>query len=777
MKLALVPVLVLVMIVLPFAGACSEAVDCTNCLQDGAAPVGASDAAVDDRAAVDDAAQDGSVPPARSIPAESFADCAAFSAAIRARAVAAMHRFVDEAERSPNNRCSVDFGGALRGTLPDSNVSFSAADLPANPSTFTDTNTQVHGIDEGDIVETDGRHLYVASQGLLRVLSAWPAANTHELAKVRFAGIVKQLLLHEQRLVVLYTTRQVGPPLRFRTRGGCPWCGIEAQDGPSWIAVLDVRNPAQPELIRELELSGSVSALRRIGSTVHAVISDAPIAVHTTSVRIPGCVQTDLERAQRMAGLRTYRQESEAAIRNADILALLPRVHDSAFPDRPTTCNNIHLVEAGDTLTFTTLLSFDLTGVRPTTDVKLLERSGMVYVSAESAYVAVPEQAQVQAPILAGAPSHSVIHRVAVGADPAASRYEASGRVPGRLLNQFAMDEWQGHLRVASTVEAVGSAERRYNAVSVLAQQNGELRTVGLLDRIAPREDVRSVRFMGARGYVVTFEVIDPLFVLALEEPRAPRVLSELKVEGFSTYIHPLDDGHLLTIGYETESRQFFGPLNAIQLQLFDVRDPFAPRLAHKKVIGTRATSSDANQNHLAFTYYPEKKVLALPMSICEGGEPSGAGSETTFSGLMLFDVDVDSGLKERGRIPFPPQQVQPFGPPPMRPTSASSPSCLPSWRFNASSVQRGVMIDDFVYAISQDQVKVRSLQALEADVANVPLPVESCTLLSTVTPHGAALPRTTDSGGLARLSTCVCFCFDGSYECTDTLTRAPCQR
>jgi hypothetical protein len=315
----------------------------------------------------------------------------------------------------------------------------------------------------------------------------------------------------------------------------------------------------------------------------------------------------------------------------------------------------------------------------------------------------------------------------------------------------------------------------RYNAVSVLAQQEGELRTVGLLDRIAPREDIRSVRFMGARGYVVTFETIDPLFVLDLEAPRAPRVLSELKVEGFSTYIHPLEDGHLLTIGYESDSGRFGGALSAVQLQLFDVRDPRAPRLAHKTVIGTRGATSSALENHLAFTYYPERRVLALPMALCEGGDAGGAGSTTTFAGVLLYDVDLTSGLRERGRIPFPPLDVQPGIRFPSRfDSGVPRTSCLNSWSLNATSVQRGVMIDDFVYAIGRDHLKVRSLHALEDDVATVSLAADACTLLSRITPHGVTLP-TEFRPDLPNGATCACFCFDGTYECTDSLTRASC--
>ena len=175
-----------------------------------------------------------------------------------------------------------------------------------------------------------------------------------------------------------------------------------------------------------------------------------------------------------------------------------------------------------------------------------------------------------------------------------------------------------------------------HSTLSVLEESNGALLVIGTLDRIAPTEDIRSVRFDGDRAFVVTFKKTDPLFVFDLANPRAPHMLGELKIPGFSTYMHMMDATHLLTIGYDAADQGNFAYFTGVLLQIFDVTDPTSPTLTHKEIIGTRGSSSEALTNHLAFNYFQPKGVLALPMTVCEGGGDNGNyGTTMTFSGLI----------------------------------------------------------------------------------------------------------------------------------------------
>jgi hypothetical protein len=173
--------------------------------------------------------------------------------------------------------------------------------------------------------------------------------------------------------------------------------------------------------------------------------------------------------------------------------------------------------------------------------------------------------------------------------------------------------------------------------------------------------------------------------------------------------MHMLDAKHLLTIGYDAADQGDFAYFTGVLLQIFDVSDPANLKLAHKVSIGTRGTSSEALTNHLAFTLFQGK--LAVPMTICEGGDDNGGyGSTMSFSGLMVFDVSVTDGIEERGRVAHPSVSNG----------SYDNAGCSSWWTRASSVVQRSVFMDDFVYSIAQDVVRVQNVDALGSDVASV---------------------------------------------------------
>jgi uncharacterized secreted protein with C-terminal beta-propeller domain len=299
----------------------------------------------------------------------------------------------------------------------------------------------------------------------------------------------------------------------------------------------------------------------------------------------------------------------------------------------------------------------------------------------------------------------SSIHKFAL--EGAATRYVGSANIRGHVLNQFAMDEQNDILRVATTSGQVPAADVSSN-VTTLGVTNGALRVLGELTGLAPTEDIRSVRFDGDRGFVVTFKKTDPLFVIDLSQT-TPRVLGELKIPGFSTYMHPMDATHLLAIGLDADDQGSFAYFNGIQLQIFDISQLSAPKLLHKTTIGTRGSASDALTNHLAFNYFAAKSLLALPMTVCEGGGNGTFGDKLTFSGLMVFDVSLESGIKERGRIPFVGSEE-----------SAAVASCGAWWTGTKSAVKRSIIMDDYAIGISDSFYKAASIDALSKPLASL---------------------------------------------------------
>ena len=272
-------------------------------------------------------------------------------------------------------------------------------------------------------------------------------------------------------------------------------------------------------------------------------------------------------------------------------------------------------------------------------------------------------------------------------------------------------------LRVATSSGWVPNPDVSSTLIT-LAERDGRFEEVAHLGGIAPTEDIRSVRFDGTRAFVVTFKKTDPLFVFDLTQPEAPKMLGELKIPGFSTYMHPIDHDHLLAIGFDADDHGSFAYFDGIQLQIFDVSDLSNPQLLHKTTVGTRGSASEALTNHLAFNYFPAKGVLALPMSICEGGDDGRYGDKLTFSGLMVFDVSLENGIKEHGRMPFvnTEQVTTSWG---------ANTSCSTWWANSTSDVKRSIFMGDFAIGLSDTLYQVAPLSSLSTVAQSLPLGAE----------------------------------------------------
>ncbi len=215
------------------------------------------------------------------------------------------------------------------------------------------------------------------------------------------------------------------------------------------------------------------------------------------------------------------------------------------------------------------------------------------------------------------------------------------------------------------------------------------------------------MRFEQERGYVVTFKKTDPLFVLEFAKPAAPRVVGQLKILGFSTYMHRIDHDHLLSIGYDADDKGDFSFFNGIILQLFDVRQPTEPKLLFKETLGTRGTGSEAATNHLAFNYFAARQLLAIPVSLCEGGGNGQFGDTVGFSGLLVYKVTAEQGFQALGRVSH----------------AKRGGRCEQRWWSDATStVKRSVFIDERVYSLAPNLLKVQSLGALGTDLPSISL-------------------------------------------------------
>jgi len=567
---------------------------------------------------------------------------------------------------------------------------------PARASSASGTNNQVASVDEADIVKTDGQYVYIAMNGALRIVEAMQPKIT---SVTKLQGNAREMFVLGDRAVV-YTSSG-------SARSKCTYgydCAFGGDGSATAISVFDIKDRREPKLLRQMNLSGSLIAARRIGSTVHTVVSDHDAAgpvFETWPSGLPECGTTESVVRAKFAQLKI---ENEKKLR---ALVSLPSITEGGA--KRNLCAGLLRTGIADGGAFTTVASFDLDDDKtPATTSTLQSRPGAVFASADALYLSVVHQKPRAGRWYSAYPAvteASEIHKFRIGEKPADTKYIGSGVVPGHVLNQFAMDEWYGYLRVATTRGRVPDPNVESN-VSILAEaEGGNLVRVGAIEKIAPGEDIRAVRFDDDRAYVVTFKKTDPLFVMDLAQPAHPAILGELKIPGFSTYIHRIDAEHLLSIGFDADDKGSFAYFNGVILQLFDVKNPTDPRLIHKEKIGTRGSSSAAATDHLAFNYFADKGLLSVPMTICDGGGDGRQGS-LSFSGLLVYDVDIERGFTRLGAVDHGTKGV----------------NCNTWWSNANSAVKRSMFLDDLVYSIATDRVKVQHMDRFGEDLANLSL-------------------------------------------------------
>jgi uncharacterized secreted protein with C-terminal beta-propeller domain len=270
-----------------------------------------------------------------------------------------------------------------------------------------------------------------------------------------------------------------------------------------------------------------------------------------------------------------------------------------------------------------------------------------------------------------------------------------TGEVRGHVLNQFAMDEFGGHFRIATTEWGADGRATTENHLFVL---NGTLDVVGSIEGMAPGESIQAVRFLGERAYVVTFEQIDPFFVLGLADPTEPVILGELKIPGFSQYLHPISDTHVIGIGVETSMPDPTGRItrSGFKVSLFDVADVANPREVAKDVVTGLSVYSEAQWDHHAFLWIGARDLLVLPIQVYEGSWEKG--TTTYWQGVYVWKVTAAGGVERVGSISH-------------EGTQDASSGNYGSWH---EQVRRSLYIGQNLYTVSETTIQANDLATLD---------------------------------------------------------------
>ena len=538
---------------------------------------------------------------------------------------------------------------------------------------FSETNVQVQGVDEADIVKTDGTYLYTITpsaqwsrEATLNIVRTWPVeqaalVSSTELSEAGVYGISPtQLFLDGDHLLVIGSQFHEGV---YGDSGSADASSHHRwrhyQSGMTTVRMLlfDVSNRAAPRLTRVEEVEGSYVAARKVSSMVYVVANAQPIYPSDTSTAAAVDELMPLKRS--LLGPTNI-----ATSTTAD------------FEPVGGGCAAVGYVPSVRARSLIVVASLDMASYSvPMRTTVVTGRGANIYASSRSLYVASPASWRNG--------GRTIVIRFSL--NNGAVAYAGIVPVPGYILNQWAMDEHRASAAgggavlsgasgvtfriVTTTTWSAGDAQASHlytYAVDVGSGAAGATRgdgvgltPLGSLSGLAPGERVYAVRFMGERLYVVTFRQVDPLFVIDLTVPAAPVLLGELKVPGYSDYLHPVNRTHLIGIGKDATDQ---GRVLGMKMALFDASNPTAPAESYSITLGDRQTHSSALDDHRAFAYDAERRLLTLPVRLylasvcpCESGRSYGTGCsswpDVVWQGAVVWRVG-EASFELQGMVP-----------------------------------------------------------------------------------------------------------------------------
>ncbi|MFH1473445.1 MAG: beta-propeller domain-containing protein [Candidatus Aenigmatarchaeota archaeon] len=588
---------------------------------------------------------------------------------------------------------------------------------------YSETNIQVAGVDEADIVKNDGKYIYTVSGNKVVIINAYPAEQADIVSEIELNGTPQEIFVNRNKLVVF--------GMGDYSSTGIPEIGIAPRRSYSqltFIKVYDITDRANPVLTRDVAVEGNYYDSRMIGDYVYVVASQPVYYGGTDPIPMP-LIEADGVSRRIAASEIYYFDTIDNSYIFTNIISINTQNDNEEFNSKTYLMGytqNMYVSPSNIYVVYTKRLSeadyYDRLidqALIPNVPFEIQLKINEIRNSDKEDYEKVqeisevvqeyvetlgPEQGanfmkNVQQKVdevyqqIAKELEKTIIHKIAIfngNID-----YVTNGEAPGQTLNQFSMDEYNGNFRIATTTN-----NWRTQSSNHLYVLDGDLNIIGKVEDLASGERIYSVRFMGDRGYMVTFRQIDPLFVIDLSNPTNPQVLGYLKIPGVSDYLHPYDETHLIGVGRDaTES----GRISGMKLSLFDVSDVANPTEISKYIIGERGTYSEALNDHKAFLFSREKNLLVIPVREYE------KDYRESFQGAYVFNVDLVNGFILKGTITH------------ANETAIEDDRWYYEWN---AEVRRSLYIDNVLYTVSNKMVKANDLSDL-GEISQVELPLE----------------------------------------------------
>lgn len=585
---------------------------------------------------------------------------------------------------------------------------------------YSQTNVQVAGVDEPDIIKNDNRYIYTISAQNLVMVDAYPAADASVVSTTEIEDTPRDIFVRGDRLVLFSTGTADADtyPERAESRMVPPY--YIPYTPVTHATIYDISDRAHPRVLKDYTIDGDYLDARMVGSLVYLVTQeqiypyyrDGPIVVPVLREGTKTVLQPDVwyfDHPEHQYTFTTITALDAASGKEKDAQTYLLGTgntlyvsEDAMYVSYPRYFPGIYRGPAPMVPAIEVSSDSGSSGTPP--DFNTLsgeERESVIESLRDAEEDAIRRQEADQ--------TTTVIHKI--GIRNGAITYLARGEVPGTLHNQFSMDEYKDNLRVATTsnIYTPRYGQYTYNNVYILDK---DMATISELTHIAEQESIYATRFIGDRLYMVTFKRIDPFFVIDLSSPRDPEILGKLKIPGYSDYLHPYDATHIIGIGKETAANDWGGvSVSGVKLALFDVSDVENPTLLDKVQIGDAGSDSAALSDHHAFLFDKAKNLLVIPVRAVSN-EPYT--KEDTYSayrpsvwfGAYVFGLTPQTGFVLRGTVQH-----------------GYGDSGYYYYGSSTSEVKRSLYIGDVLYTMSAKQIKANSLGDVNTTLATIPLP------------------------------------------------------
>ena len=610
-----------------------------------------------------------------------------------------------------------------------------AATATSGGAQYSTTNVQVTGIDEPDFLKNDNTYAYILSQDKITIIDAYPGDSAKIVSKVGLdvkGDNLQNMFLNKDRLVIFYNdnTEHYSIPQY-------DYIPNPVYTPVTHAVIIDISDKENPKILKNYEVTGYYTGARMIGNYVYFISNSyvdyihpwPPILKSASGMAItPDIYYFDNpEPSYNFNTITTFNIFSDEINSKTFMMGATGTLYvsnDAIY----LTYQKYHPYYYDESYTkdrfFKSIVPLLPDDVQ--TQIKSIYASGLdssqkwsqISDLLQNTYNKMSENeknklfdkiqnATSQYDIIIQQDYRkTVIQKFAI--DNGTVSYTAKGEIPGYLLNQYSMDEFEKRFRVATTSEYFTSkGVTTANNVYVL---DDSLNIIGSLEKVAPEESIYSARFMGDKLYLVTYQRVDPFFVIDLSAA-TPKVLGALKIPGYSSYLHPYDNTHIIGIGKETKQNQYGGlePLG-VKVALFDVSDVANPVTIDTYLIGGRGTDSEILSEPKALLFDKEKNVLSIPVfqQYYGGPVPLEGGADivpphpippNNWKGFYVFGVDTAKGFTLKGTVEH-----------------------YNGTNYDYSFGSRSFYIDDSLYTVTSGLMKINDLSNIKNEINAIKL-------------------------------------------------------